>query len=76
VALKDVECWRLEREAVQEVLQTRPSIAQDISLVVAGRSVDLESVREGLSEESKRARLVDAHGSLLAKIQRFLNLVV
>lgn len=74
VALTETECWRLEKETFRKVLEGRPAIAQEISGVLATRDVELMAVREGLSEEAKRRRLEDEHGSLLAKMQRFFGI--
>ena len=38
IALSDVECYRLDKEAFNDVLQRRPEIAEDISVVLARRS--------------------------------------
>jgi small-conductance mechanosensitive channel/CRP-like cAMP-binding protein len=74
IALTDVACWRVEKEKFQAILAARPAIADDISRIIASRDVELAAVREGLSEEAKRARLAHEHGSLLEKMQRFFGL--
>jgi CRP-like cAMP-binding protein len=74
VALKDVECYRLDKEAFQNILKQRPEIAEDISRVLARRRVELEAVREGLSEEAMRRRVHDTQGDLLDRIRKFFLL--
>jgi len=74
VALGEVECWRLEKETFQSILAARPTIAEDISRMLAVRDVELAAVREGLSEEAKALRLARESDSLLAKIQHFFGL--
>ena len=74
VALDAVECWRLHKERFQGILAARPQIADDISRVLAVREVELFAVREGLSEEARRARLAQEHSSLLTKIQHFFEI--
>jgi small-conductance mechanosensitive channel/CRP-like cAMP-binding protein len=74
VALTEIECWRLEKERFQEVLQARPKIAEEIAGTLAARDVELMAVKENLSEEAKRLRLQAEHGSLLAKMQRFFGI--
>lgn len=41
---------------------------------MAARDVELAAVREGLSEEAKRLRLENEHGSTLAKIRAFFGI--
>lgn len=74
VATTDVQCLRLGKDAFQEIIQERPEIAEEISHVLAERAVELEAVRDGLSEEAKRLRIASARGTLLARIQKFFDL--
>ncbi|MFI5180246.1 MAG: cyclic nucleotide-binding domain-containing protein [Thermoanaerobaculia bacterium] len=74
VALEDVECWRVTKEAFQGILTARPSLAEEISHILARREVELAAVREGLTEEAKRARLEATQGSLLSKIRGFFDI--
>jgi small-conductance mechanosensitive channel len=73
-ALTDVECYRLDKEAFDEILSRRPEIAEDISQVLARRRAELEAVREGLNEEAKRARMRRHQGDLLNRIRKFFTL--
>lgn len=74
VAITEVECWKLEKEAFQDILRARPQIADEISQVLALRNVELMAVRDGLSEEAKRNRVRSERQSLLGRIQRFFAL--
>ena len=74
VALTDVETWRVGKEAIQSILAARPAVADAISRLMAARDVELAAVREGLSEEAKRLRLENEHGSTLAKIRAFFGI--
>jgi small-conductance mechanosensitive channel/CRP-like cAMP-binding protein len=74
VATVDVECWRLPREAFQEILAARPAIAEEVSRTLVRRNVELATVRDGLSEEAARRRLAEEARSLLSQIQRFFGL--
>lgn len=74
VALTDVECYKLDRETFKATIQNRPEIAQDISIVLARRKVELEAAKEGLSEENKRLRIHDHQRDLLRRIQNFFTL--
>jgi small-conductance mechanosensitive channel len=74
IAQTDVECYRLDKEAFNDILRRRPEIAEDISHILARRRVELEAVREGLNEEAKRQRMRRAQGDLLHRIRSFFTL--
>src|ERR1041385_1788244 len=48
LALEPTECYRLDKEAFQDILLARPEIAESISHVLARRSVELEAVGDTL----------------------------
>jgi small-conductance mechanosensitive channel/CRP-like cAMP-binding protein len=73
-ALSDMVCYRLDKGAFQEIINRRPEIAEDISHVLARRNVELEAVREELSEEAKRLRVDHAQTALLDRIREFFRL--
>jgi CRP-like cAMP-binding protein len=74
VALEDIECWRVTKEAFQGILAARPTLAGEISRILAQREVELAAVREGLSDEARRARLEAEQHSLLSKIRGFFGI--
>ena len=74
IALTDVECYRLDKDAFKETLQSRPEIAEDISAILARRRVELEAAREDLDEEAKRKRMDYHQGDLLRRIKNFFIL--
>ena len=74
VALTEVECYRLDKDGFDEILRRRPEVAEDISHVLARRRVELDAIREELSEETMRARMHGAQGALLTRIRNFFKL--
>jgi CRP-like cAMP-binding protein len=74
VALTDVECYRVEKNAFNEVVKKRKQIAEDISHILARRNVELEAAKEGLDEAAKQKRLKETQGDLLHRISRFFTL--
>lgn len=74
IAKSDVECFRLDKEAFNDILRSRPEIAEDISHLLARRRVELEAVREGLNEEAMRQRMKHTQGDLLNRIRGFFAL--
>jgi CRP-like cAMP-binding protein len=73
-AQTDVLCYRLDKGALQEVISRRPEIAEDISHVLARRRVELEQVREELSEEAMRLLKDKTQTALLDRIREFFRL--
>ena len=73
-ALTDMLCYRLDKASFQEIIKHRPEIAEDISHLLASRGVELEAVREELSEEAKRLRMKKAQTDLLDRIREFFRL--
>jgi small-conductance mechanosensitive channel/CRP-like cAMP-binding protein len=74
VAITDVECWRLDKEAFQAVLQARPEFAGPIADLLAERRVGLLEIRERLDGETRSARVSDERDDVLARMRRFLGL--
>jgi small-conductance mechanosensitive channel/CRP-like cAMP-binding protein len=74
VAETDVLCYRLDKQAFQQILSRRPEIAEDISHVLARRRVELEAVRGELSEEALRRRVDHTQNALLDRIREFFGL--
>jgi small-conductance mechanosensitive channel len=69
VAKTDVECYRLDRTAFQELLAARPEIASEVRRTVGSRKPDLEQARDAFANtpetvDEKKARL-------LTRIRRF-----
>ena len=74
LALSDAVCYRVDKEAFHDILRRRPEIAEDISLVLARRRVELDAAREGLNEEARLARMKQHQGDLLRRIRGFFRL--
>ena len=71
-ALGDIECYRLEREAFEAVIQARPEVADHIAMTLAQRQMELEAVREDLQRDEDR--LEARRWELLSRIQGFFGL--
>jgi small-conductance mechanosensitive channel/CRP-like cAMP-binding protein len=74
VALTDVDCYRLDKTAFQDILHARPELAEQIASLLAHRSVELSAVRENLDHEAKARRLAAEKIDLLTKIRGFFGL--
>ena len=73
-ALSDVECYRLDKEAFHDILQRRPEIADNISVILARRRVELEAALEDLDEETRQMRASHHQSDLLRRIKDFFGL--
>ncbi|GAB4125638.1 MAG: mechanosensitive ion channel family protein [Sideroxydans sp.] len=73
IAKTDVECYRLDKEAFEEILQARPAIAEEVSHILAQRTAQLDSVSQDI--DSKKSRdLSQSRSEILATIKRFFSL--
>lgn len=70
----DVECWRLDRDAFQQVLAERPEVAAPIAALLAERQVLLMAVKEGLDAEARERRKSEVEERLLTKMRMFFGL--
>ena len=73
-AMTEVECYRLDKEAVNEILTQRPEIATDMSRILARRRVELDAIREDLNELAKQKRMQHTESDFLDRIRQFFTL--
>ncbi|MBW6476920.1 MAG: mechanosensitive ion channel family protein [Chromatiales bacterium] len=65
-----VECYRLDKSAIEDLMQARPAMAEAISRIMVERQIALEHARQDLDTIS-RQRMLDKHSDeLLDKIKR------
>jgi CRP-like cAMP-binding protein len=74
LAVSDVECYRLDKAAFQEVLHARPQIAEGVAAILAQRQVGLVAAREHLDAATHAQRVADDKGAILDKIRDFFGL--
>jgi len=73
IAKTDVECYRLDRASFQDLLNTRPELAEEVKRVMGPRNTDLEKARaafamSGNGEPDERER------TLMSRLQRLLRI--
>jgi CRP-like cAMP-binding protein len=73
LAKTDVECYRLDKEAFEEILLARPTIADEVSHILAVRTAQLDSAAQDIGAASQRD-LSQSRGEILATIKRFFSL--
>ncbi|MBI3183984.1 MAG: mechanosensitive ion channel [Myxococcales bacterium] len=74
VALRDVECYRLDKNAFEEVIRRRPELAEDVAEILARRRRELTAAKEGLDQESNSRQLAEDKRDILGKIRQFFGL--
>lgn len=74
VATTDTECFRIDKEAFQHIIRSRPEIAEDISHVLANRRFLLDAAREGLNEEAARKHIQGNQSDFLKRIRSFFRM--
>lgn len=71
IAKTDVECYRLDKQAFESIIQSRPSIAEEITHVLVARQTELHSAQDGISAEQ---RATAQHSEILARVKHFFGL--
>jgi small-conductance mechanosensitive channel/CRP-like cAMP-binding protein len=74
VALKEVACWRLDREAFRQLVARRPEVAEEIAEVVAARQEELDDAREDLGQAARARRKAARQQDLVGAITSFFGL--
>ncbi len=74
IAKTDLACYRLDKDAFEEVLKSRPAIAEDISHVLVERRAQLDSALQNLDEGTLHQEMKNRHGEVLSTIKRFFGL--
>lgn len=74
VAISRVDCYELDKAGLQGIMEQRPDLAEDMSVVVAHRQTQLAASREKLDAETARRREAENQKDLLTRICRFFGL--
>jgi len=73
IAKTDVECYRLDKDAFEEVVQNRPAIAEEITQILVARRAQLDSALQNLDEEALHQEIHHRHNEVLATVKRFFG---
>ena len=73
-ALEDSECYRLDRQAFDDILHGRPEIAHYLSALLARRKVEIEAVRHDLDAEARATMMQHQQKSIFDKIHKLFGL--
>jgi len=73
IARTDVECYRLDKASLEDILHSRPALAEDFSRMLQARQVDTEEkLKEADAEQA--ARRAGERSEILARIRSFFGL--
>jgi small-conductance mechanosensitive channel/CRP-like cAMP-binding protein len=73
-AKSDVECYRLDKVGLEDVVRSRPAIAEDLAAILAERNMQLAHVQEALGAEAHARESQRQRASLLGKMRAFFRL--
>jgi CRP-like cAMP-binding protein/small-conductance mechanosensitive channel len=74
VAKSDVECYRIDKEVIEEILHARPGIADEISHILVTRRAELDIALQNLDATGQHKDLSQQRSEILATIKRFFSL--
>lgn len=73
-ARTDVTCYVIDHATFERLIAAKPKVAEDVSVVLSSRQVELDGEREGLSAEAAIRRAAEARTHLLSRIRNFFHL--
>jgi len=74
IAKTDVECYRIDKDVVEEMLHARPGIADEISHILVTRRAELDAAMQNLDATGAHRDLSQQRNEILATIKRFFSL--
>ncbi len=74
VALTDIECYRLDKAAFQEILHDRPEITESVAATLAKRQEGLHAAQDQVDASARERRMAQQKQDLMGKIRDFFGL--
>jgi CRP-like cAMP-binding protein len=74
IAKSDVECYRLDKEVFEEILQARPGIVEEITHILLSRKAELDSALHDIDLQAVQKDMSEQHSEILSTIKRFFSL--
>jgi small-conductance mechanosensitive channel/CRP-like cAMP-binding protein len=74
VAATAVECYRLDKAALEDILHSRPALAEDFSRMLLARQADLAAKLKQADAEQFARQASLAHSEILGHIRSFFGL--
>jgi CRP-like cAMP-binding protein len=73
-AISRVTCYRLDKSGLQHTMERQPDLAEDMSVIMAHRQIELAAAREKLDRETTIRREAESQTQMLARIRRFFGI--
>ncbi|MDE3197988.1 MAG: mechanosensitive ion channel [Acidobacteriota bacterium] len=73
IAVTKVQCYMLDKSGLQGFIKRLPELAEDMSVVMAHRQMELDTVRDKLDRETALRREAENQTQLLKRIRRFFE---
>jgi len=73
-ARTDLECYRLDKEAFEEFMMARPSIAEEVAQVLVERRAQLDAARQHVNDETRGRVIQPQRSEVLETVKRFFGL--
>ena len=74
MARTDVDCYRLDKDGFEDVLRSRPALAEEIAAILAERNMQIAQAREVLDAEAHARERLRQHASILGRMRAFFGL--
>jgi len=74
IAKTDLACYRLDKDAFEEILKARPGIADEVTHVLVERRAQLDSALQNLDDETLHEEMDHRHSEVLGTVKRFFGL--
>jgi small-conductance mechanosensitive channel/CRP-like cAMP-binding protein len=74
VAINRLDCYQLDKAGLQGLMTRLPELAEDMSVLIVHRQMELDGVRHQLDRETARRRESESQTQLLRRIRRFFSL--
>ena len=74
IALSRVDCYKLDKGGLEGVIARRTELAEDMSVVLAHRQMELAAMRERLDLETARLKATENQPQLLIRIRKFFGM--
>ena len=74
IARTDVECYRLDKASLEDILHSRPALAEDFSRMLQARQIDTDQKLKEADAEQAARRAAGERSEILARIRSFFGL--
>jgi CRP-like cAMP-binding protein len=74
IAATDLECYRLDKASLEDILRSRPALAEDFSHMLVTRQADLDEKLKRASADQFARLAAHDHSEILARIRSFFGL--